>query len=207
MRYRHLIIELLVNLLLPWVAYTLVAPRWGELAGLMASAAPPLIWSLLMLARTRRLDALSALVLAGIVLSLLVFLLGGDAQLVLVRESLVTGILGLAFLLTLPFKRPLVYFLGRAMSSTTHAEAGAARFEQWAAIPQNRNTLRVMTAVWGVALLAEAGLRCWLAWTLPPERFLAIGPTAGYAIYGVMMAWTLWYRRRLRIRAGMAAAR
>ncbi|SMC18664.1 hypothetical protein SAMN02745857_00604 [Andreprevotia lacus DSM 23236] len=208
MRYRHLIIELIVNLLLPWVAYTLVAPRWGELNGLLASAAPPLAWSLWELARTRRVDALSGLVLAGIAASVLLMLLGGDARLVLVRESLVTGVLGLLFLITLPMRQPLVYHLGRAMSQSGQAGGdgqATSRFEQWASVPANRRTLQLMTAIWGGALVLEAVVRTWLAWTLPPARFLAIGPAIGYGIYGVMMLWTLWYRRRLRARAMTAA--
>ena len=206
MRYRHLILELIVNLFLPWLAYTLVAPRWGELNGLLASAAPPLVWSLWELARTRRVDALSGLVLAGIAASVLLMLLGGDERLVLVRESLVTGVLGLVFLVTLPLRQPLVYHLGRAMSQSSAGDAAANRFEQWASVAENRHTLRLMTAIWGGALLGEAVLRTWLAWTLPPQRFLAIGPLLGYGIYGLMMAWTLWYRRRLRARAQVAQA-
>jgi hypothetical protein len=37
--------ELAVNLVLPWLAYRLAVPHWGETGGLIASAVPPLVWS------------------------------------------------------------------------------------------------------------------------------------------------------------------
>ena len=54
------LLELAVNLLLPWLAYRLAAPHWGETGGLIASAVPPVIWSLVELARFRRVDACAA---------------------------------------------------------------------------------------------------------------------------------------------------
>src|SRR6516165_10719227 len=65
-----LVLELTVNLLLPWVTYRLAQPWWGETGGLIASAVPPVIWSLVELVRFRRADAVSLTVLFGIVLSI-----------------------------------------------------------------------------------------------------------------------------------------
>ena len=39
-----LILELVVNLLLPWVAYRWAHPHFGETGALYASAIPPVIW-------------------------------------------------------------------------------------------------------------------------------------------------------------------
>jgi hypothetical protein len=41
-----------------------------------------------------------------------------------------------------------------------------------------------------------------MAWTWPIERFLVVSPFIGYGIYGGLLAWTLWYRKKLRDRAG-----
>lgn len=66
---RALLLELGVNLLGPWLVYRLCLPRFGEFGALVASGIPPASWALGGLARTRRLDALSLLVLLGIALS------------------------------------------------------------------------------------------------------------------------------------------
>lgn len=63
-----LILELVVNLLLPWVAYRWAHPHFGETGALYASAIPPVIWSIIEFIRTRRVDALSLIVLLGIAL-------------------------------------------------------------------------------------------------------------------------------------------
>lgn len=195
-RFRTLA-ELTVNLALPWVAYTLAKPHYGEFGALIASSIPPLLWSLFELAWHRRIDALSLFVLGGIGLSLLAMALGGDARLLLVRESILSGLIGVAFLVSLLFPRPLVYYLARATVMRQDAEQGAADFQDWWQEAIARQTIRGITAVWGLGLTAEAVLRTWLAWHWDPERFLAIAPTLGYVIAGGMGLWTFWFVRRL----------
>ena len=62
-------VEVVVNLLGPALIFDLVHGRYGDVAGLLASSVPPLVWSIGGLVRRRQLDALSILVLAGIALS------------------------------------------------------------------------------------------------------------------------------------------
>jgi hypothetical protein len=195
------LLELAVNLLLPWLAYRLAAPHWGETGGLIASAVPPVIWSLVELARFRRVDALSLIVLIGIVLSIVAMALGGSPRMLLLRESLVSGAIGVAFLLSLPMPRPLIFYLARATVAREMA-GGAERINAlWTERPAFATSLRMMTAVWGLGLTGETLLRSWMAWTWPIERFLVVSPFIGYGIYGALLTWTLWYRKILRNRA------
>jgi hypothetical protein len=193
-----LLLELAANLLLPWLVWRLALPRVGETGALYASAAPPLVWSMVEFVRTRRVDALSLLVLGGIALSLVMLALGGDARILLVRESLAAGVIGLSFLVSLAFRRPLIFYLARA-TDAREREGGAARFEgYYEASATLRASLRLMTLVWGVGLTGENALRCWLAWHWPVERYLVVSPLLGYAIYGGLTAWTFWFRTRMR---------
>ncbi|HEX5127068.1 MAG TPA: VC0807 family protein [Rhodocyclaceae bacterium] len=190
------LLELFINLFLPWLAYKLAKPYWGELGGLLASAAPPMMWSLLELARFRRVDALSMLILSGILLSLIGLALGGDPKLLLVRESLISGLIGVFFLLSLLTPKPLIFYLAKATLVREH-EDGHTIFEEWWQEPQSRRSIRTMTGVWGAGLTFEALLKSWLAWHWPTERYLAIGPVISYGLVAVLLLWTLWYRRRL----------
>jgi hypothetical protein len=193
-----LVAELAVNLLLPWAAYRLAMPHWGEVGGLIASAVPPIVWSVVELARFRRVDALSAIVLLGIALSLGVMALGGSPRMLLMRESLVSGLIGIAFLGSLFRKRPLVFYLARATLARETPE-GVARFDLlWRERPRFVSAMRMLTAVWGVGLVSETALRGWMAMTWPIERFLIVSPLIGYGIFSALMAWTFWYRTRLR---------
>jgi hypothetical protein len=190
--------ELAVNLLLPWVAYRLAQPYWGEVGGLIASAVPPLAWSIVELIRFRRVDALSAVILLGIVLSLLAIAFGGSTRVLLMRESLASGAIGAAFLLSLLGKRPLVFYLTRATVARETLE-GVARLELlWSENRSFAAAMRLLTFVWGVGLCADSALRTWLAATWPIERFLVVSPIIGYGVFGGLMAWTFWYRTRMR---------
>ncbi|MDR3429417.1 VC0807 family protein [Silvimonas sp.] len=196
-----LIIEILVNFVLPWLVYRQVEAQWGSHNALLASAIPPVLWSVLELVRHRRLDALSLLVIAGIVLSVGAVALGGSPTLMLMRESLITGAFGLAFLISAGLRRPLIYYLARATVAREKGDA-MARFEQYCTDGNGKiaRWLIVMSLVWGGGLLAEMALRLWLAQTLSIERFLLISPWLSYGIYAALGGWTWWYRRQLRNR-------
>ncbi|WP_277182275.1 VC0807 family protein [Caballeronia sp. BR00000012568055] len=192
-----LVLELVANLLLPWLAYRLALPHWGEVGALYASAAPPLVWSVVEFLRSRRVDALSALVIFGIALSIITFALGGSARILLVRESLAAGATGIVFLGSLVFEKPLIFYLARATVAREH-EDGAQRFETfWRDNASLRASLRLMTLVWGIGLTLETTLRFYFAWTWPIERYLVVSPIIGYTIYGGLLAWTFWFRGRL----------
>ena len=197
-----LVFELVVNLLLPWLTYRLAQPYWGETGGLIASAIPPVIWSLIELIRFRRVDALSMMVLLGIVLSIAAMALGGGPRMLLFRESLVSGAIGVAFLISLALRKPVIFYLARA-SVAREMTGGAAHIDMlWRERPAFAAALRLLTAMWGIGLTTETLLRGWMAWNWPIERVLVASPFVGYGIYGGLMVWTLWYRRTLRERAG-----
>ncbi|MEW9584727.1 VC0807 family protein [Paraburkholderia sp. DGU8] len=193
-----LVVELAVNFVLPWLAYRLALPYLGETGALIASAGPPTVSSLIQLVRFRRVDALSMMVVAGIVLSVAAMALGGRPRVLLLRESLVSGAIGVVFLLSLPMRRPLLYYLARATVAREMA-GGAARFEMlWRERPGLASSMRLMTLVWGAGLTCETALRAWMALTWPIERFLVVSPFIGYGIYGGLTLWTLWYRNTVR---------
>ena len=193
------VLEILVNFVLPWLVYKEALPPWGEHNALLASALPPVIWSVIELIRNRRLDAMSVLVVAGILLSLGAVMLGGSTTLMLMRESLITGAIGLAFLVSALLRRPLTYYLAQA---TLSRESGFSkeRFEQLFVDANGRvaGWMTLMTLVWGSGLVAEALLRLWLIKVIPVAQFLLVAPWISYGIYGALGAWTWWYRKQLR---------
>ncbi|ABO58014.1 VC0807 family protein [Burkholderia vietnamiensis] len=195
-----LLLELVVNLLLPWVAYRVAHPHFGETGALYASAVPPIVWSVVEFVRSRRVDAVAAIVLLGIALSLIGMALGGDARTLLMRESLASGSIGVVFLLSLFRDRPLIFYLARATVAREMA-GGAERFETvWAEQPYLRRMLRLMTFVWGTCMTLEMLLRLWMVMTWPVERVLVVSPIMGYTVFGTLLLWTFWYRRRIRER-------
>ncbi len=149
--------------------------------------------------RSRRLDAVSALVVAGIFLTVGATVLGGSARLIQIRDALVTGMVGVLFLTSLILEKPLIFHLARAFLGRNPA-VGAATFDELWARPGMPRTFRTMTAVWGVGLVGQTALMCWLAWIWPVDRYLLVAPALGYGLLGLLLLWSLWFAARRQIR-------
>jgi hypothetical protein len=192
-------VEVIVNVALPFACYSLLQPKVGDVRALLASAAPPIVWSLAEFARRRRIDAVSLFVLVGIALSLLAFAGGGSARFLQLRENLVTGAIGLVFLASAAIGKPLVYQFARAGAARQSAKA-AAEIEQVKDNVYLRRTMTFMTLVWGFGLLAATAIACALVFTLSIRTYLLVSPFVGYGIMGALALWTVWYSRRARRR-------
>jgi hypothetical protein len=197
------VIEILVNFVLPYVIYVKAEAGLGQVHALLASSLPPILWSLIEFARNRRVDALSLLVLAGILLSLLAFLGGGSVRFLQLREKLVTGLIGLIFLGSAAIGRPLIYQLAVA-GKRRESEADAQEFEKLRDKPIVKHGMMVMTLVWGFGFVIEAALASVLVFLIPIRSFLLVAPVMGYGAIGCMTLWTFWYAGRMKKR-GKAA--
>jgi hypothetical protein len=188
-------LEVLVNFVLPFAIFVSSKDVLGDANALMASSIPPICWSIAEFVRARRIDALSVLVLTGIVLSLIAFLGGGDIRLLQLRENLVAGLIGLVFLGSAAIGRPLIYYLARAtIRRTSHARA--ARLAAISDNPIVKRAMLVMTLAWGIGLVIECTLASVLVFVLTIAQYLLVAPIVGYGLLGAMMVWTFWYARR-----------
>ena len=192
--------EIIVNIALPYLVYSWAQPRLGEVHALMAASAPPIAWSIVEFVRKRRVDAVSVLVVLGIMLSLLAFLGGGSARLLQLRENLVTGLIALLFLGSAAVGRPLIYQLARAGMARRSSDS-VADFESRREMPGFRTSMLVMTLVWGFGLLAQTALACALVFAMPIADYLIVSPILGYGTMGALALWTFWYAKRRRRRA------
>src|SRR5450755_455358 len=86
-------------------SYTTVSDFWA----LVVSGIPPILDSLVGVMRKGRLDVIAGIALLSIAVSLVLIFLGGSPRLLLIRESFITGALGLAYLVSLLFPRPLCF--------------------------------------------------------------------------------------------------
>src|SRR5579875_1415801 len=173
-------LEVGVNFVLPFLAYSWAKPHYGEVGGLLASSVPPILWSLVEFARTRRVDALSILVLSGIAASLLAYLGGGGVKFLQLREKLVTFAIGLVFLGSAAIRRPLIYYLALSTIGRRSSEE-AASFQALNTNIYFRRTMSLMTLVWGLGLVGEAMLSGALVFVVSVKRYLIISPIIGYS--------------------------
>jgi hypothetical protein len=195
----HLLAEALVNVVLPFLIYNYAEGSLGAVRALMASSAPPIIWSLVEFARHRRLDALSVLVIGGIALSLLAMIGGGGVRFLQLREKLVTGVIGLAFVGSALIGKPLIYELARS-TMRRRSEDEAREFEALQVHAGFRRTMTVMTLVWGFGLLADVAVSVVLVFVLSIRQYLIVNPILGYGTMGALSLWSLLYGRRAKRR-------
>ncbi len=194
---RTVAIELIVNVGAPYAVYAYLDGPLGDVRALLASSAPPIVWSIVEFIRRRRVDALSLLVLVGIVLSLLAFLGGGSVRALQFRENLVGAFVGVAFLGSLLVRRPLIYELARASIARASAAESTA-FTMLRAHPRFRRAMTTMTWVWGLGLLAQTAVAFALIVAMPIRDYLIAGPIFGYASFGALGWWTFLYARQQR---------
>lgn len=195
----HFLVEALVNIVLPFLIYSYAEGPLGEVRALLASSAPPILWSLVEFSRRRRLDAVSLLVVGGIALSLLAMAGGGGVRFLQLREKLVTGVIGLVFVGSAVIGKPLIYELARS-SMRRKSEDEAREFEALQVHAGFRRTMTVMTLVWGFGLLADVAVSVVLVFVLSIREYLIVNPVLGYGSIGALSLWSFLFGQRAKRR-------
>ena len=152
----------------------------------------------------RRLDVVGALVLTGILVGTVLGLVSHNARLVLAEGSVPTAIFGVACLVSLLARRPLMYsFALEFIGPDTAKGRDMIMFWQHAGF---RRSFRVITAVWGAAFLLEAAFRVVIVYNTSTGTALAASKATPWIWIAVMCAWTIAYATRQRKKAERTAA-
>ncbi|GAB3693712.1 VC0807 family protein [Angustibacter aerolatus] len=154
--------------------YALRAAGASVRAALITGALLSIGSALVPLVRGERLDGVSGFLLAMLALGTVVTVTPGGERLLLAKESIVTGVSGAWFLLSLRGARPLNYTFSRPI-----AEGRLGWPPGWEALwhdePAWRRFWRRSSTIWGVASLLDAVGRVVMAWRLPPDDVPALG--------------------------------
>ncbi|MED1467774.1 VC0807 family protein [Bacillus salipaludis] len=186
--------SIVINGVIPVLVYNLLLGHFSSFVSLLLATLIPLGDNLYHLVKFRKADAFGLFMLTGFLLSLAAFVLGGNERLILLRESMVTGLLGLIFIGSLFFAKPLIYHFAIRFSASNKGEKKGQFTKNWE-IPYFRFVLRVMTAIWGIALLGEAAVKIVLVYELSISSFLAVSQIIFYCFIGVAILFTIIYRK------------
>lgn len=185
----YIVFTLVVNGLIPWGMYMLLSPYVGHLMALSIVTLIPLVENVFHFAKHRNLDVFGGLMLMTFILSLVMVLLGGSEKMLLLRESMITGVVGIVFLSSLLLNKPMIYHLASRFTRVTNIE------QKW----QNayfRKIMRNMTLIWGVLLVLEACTKVVMIYELSVGEVLALSSVVLYSFVGVAIGLTVVYRRR-----------
>lgn len=193
----------------PLLAYNLLrSAGFSSVSALVLSGVFPAIGVTIGIIQHRRVDALGVLVLAGIAVGAAIGLVSHNARLVLDEGSVPTAVFGLICLGSLGTPKPLMYRLAvEFIGPDTPKGQEFTGLWQYA---EFRRVFRVVTAVWGIAYLAEAVARVVIVQNTSTGTGLAISKVLPYAVAAVLMAWTFGYgqyqkRKGERLAAAAAA--
>jgi hypothetical protein len=193
---------IVLNAIVPVILYKL-SKRYlspSELTALMVATTFPIGKSIFDVARRGQVDPISIVVLLGIATDGVALLLGGSARLLLVRESLFTGAFGLACFISLLLPRPVMFYFGRYFMAGTDPRR-QARFNSAWQLPEVRFSHRLITSVWGSALVSELILRIILIYNVSSATVLIVSPILIGTLSIATMIWTFRCGHRVRLRA------
>jgi intracellular septation protein A len=173
--------------------YALRSAGLSAVTALLLSGVFPALGVTIGIVRHRRLDAVGALVLAGIAVGTVLGLLSHNARLLLVEGSVPTAVFGVVCLGSLWTRRPLMYSFALEFTGPDTAQ-GQEMTRLWQ-YDGFRHVFRVITAAWGVAFLIEAALRVVIIYNTSTGTALASSKVTPFVFAAVMTAWTVGYGR------------
>jgi hypothetical protein len=178
----------------PLLAYNLLRSNgFSAVAALVLSGLFPVAGLIIGFIGHRRVDAVGALVLAGIVVGAILGLISNNPKLVLDEGSVSTGVFGLICLGSLASEKPMLYRLAlEFMGPDTQRGREFADLRQY---KEFRRAFVVITVVWGSAYVAEAAARVVIVQNTSAGTALGVSKVLPYAVAAVLIAWTVGYGR------------
>jgi hypothetical protein len=189
------------------VYYSLTANGFSTVGALILSGLLPVCGIGLAVIRHRRLDAIGALVLTGIVVGTVLGLVSGSAHLVLLDGTIPTVVFGAVCLGSLWTRRPLMFRFAVEFIGADTLE-GRAFADKWR-YAEFRHAFRVTTVVWGLSYIAEAAVQLVIIQLASTTFAKTTSQVLPLLFTGAVIAWNISYAKRGQRRGALleAAAR
>ena len=170
---------------------------WPALLTASGLAGVRIVW---VAVRQRALNPFATVMLVVFGLGVVLALVSGDARFLLLKNSVVTGAIGLVFLGSVLWGTPLSLAASQSFQPARRDEIR----RDYEREPLARRGHRISSTVWGLGLLAEALVRVPVIYLLPISGMGGLSEVLSIATIGGLVAWNLWYVRRLGAREAAA---
>ena len=171
------------------VYYGLHALGVSTFLSLALSGVVPLARTLVQFARDRTLNGLALVVLATNVVGMLLTFVSGDARMMIAKDSVGSGIIGLIILISAFTAQPL---MAKAMHPfLTHGKADhEAAYERLDGTPRFDAIVRRTGFIWGIGFVLESSTRVALAFVLPVETMVWLSTVLFVGSFALIMVIT-----------------
>jgi len=188
---RSIGISIVVNAVLPFATYKILAPYFppNSILPLLYASAFPLIGLVISLVRTRTVDAIAMFALFGMAYSITTTVLAGEVHLALIIGSSQGFVIAALFFVSALVGRPLLYYISRQFNAGSDP-AGQEHFALLNEADGGR-TFYIGTMVWAAGTLALSISSLVLALILEPAPYLLVNNIINIAANIVLVAWTI----------------
>lgn len=189
--------SVLINSILPLILYRFFMIYFSSIDSLIIAITAPIFYNIYEVLKEKKVDAFGILMLCSFAMGIICAFLGGSERFLLLKESFVTYILGFTFLITLLFKKPLVYHFILKFEPDRETFNEVTIKELWKT-DYFKFSIKFINLVWGIAMLIDAVLKTILVFYTSVSMFLIASSIVTYVVIGLTILWTIHYRNKIR---------
>jgi hypothetical protein len=163
----------------------------------LAGSIIPVVRTAYSLVRGRKADWMAIFMIAALLIGTVASLAMHSPRMLLAKDGVITALCGFWLLGTVVAGKPLLLAIGRGIAEAKRGKGGGEVWAgRWETEPRFRHGLRLITAVWGVGLVADAVVRVVIAFALPLDAVPGVTTVQWFVVFGLLYAFMFWYSRK-----------
>lgn len=197
---RALLPALVVDTAGATAVYFVLAPHFPENSvwPVLGASLVPIASNVFNFVRRRTFDVIGLIVLLGLIVGALPAAFGASGRVLLLGQSFLTALIGLAFIVaTLFMRESIMYYVAREVLTANDALPQQELQALWRSPSFSRGAKRI-TIAWGVVLLGEFWIRAVMSLRWNVGLVIAVGP---FVLTGLLVCAGLltavWFRGEL----------
>ena len=192
---KSIIISILINAILPLITYKILINHIPS-----SIAALPIIDNIYHIIKEKKIDIFASLIILGFIVGIISMLFSGSQKLLLIRQSYITAVIGILFLISMFFPKPMIYYLAKKFinSQDKYAKNNKSTIDEKCKNLHFRFSMKFLTFIWGICFVLEAVCNISLVFILSVSKYMLISPLVSYGFIGCATFITFFYRKKIK---------
>lgn len=198
---KSIIISILINAILPLITYKILINHIpSSITALIISTTIPIIDNIYHIIKEKKIDIFASLIILGFIVGIISMLFSGSQKLLLIRQSYITAVIGILFLISMFFPKPMIYYLAKKFinSQDKYAKNNKSTIDEKCKNPHFRFSMKFLTFIWGICFVLEAVCNISLVFILSVSKYMLISPLVSYGFIGCATFITFFYRKKIK---------
>lgn len=198
---KSIIISILINAILPLITYKILINHIpSSITALIISTTIPIIDNIYHIIKEKKIDIFASLIILGFIVGIISMLFSGSQKLLLIRQSYITAVIRILFLISMFFPKPMIYYLAKKFinSQDKYAKNNKSTIDEKCKNPHFRFSMKFLTFIWGICLVLEAVCNISLVFILSVSKYMLISPLVSYGFIGCATFITFFYRKKIK---------